>query len=528
MDGLPEIEHVPAHSFEVSVDATASAHVGDQVHESPPIDHTHQAPPGAGDMYHESHEIALETQVPPSHMDALPSAAAAIEHQAPPPGEATLDGHTSALGAVPSGGGEHGWQMPPLDGGAAHVGAGMDLGTPAVLLYAQMPPGEAHVEFVGLSSSTASLPVHLGVDSRAVREFGVGLVRGLEDSASPFGIGGMLPTPMDGSNAFQIGRGLAQLGTGIVEFRAGASGEAAGVLMDATGVGAVEGVPLNIVSGALIAQGAGTAAVGLGNLAHGVAGILQESGAHATVGSGSGSDAPPGTSSASAGPENPTSNMHEQGAGRAAGGTEAEARNSSSEQHASSAGETEGRHAEATIQHTENGGSLYDPSPRETVHNPADARAENHDALLQANQGNHVVQDPHLAPEYRSQLDQARQVDGLSASKNPDRLVMDHDRQNPRVWDTKHLGGDTADVHTAMLNVQQSIDGGQAARFTINIDGTTQNPHEFASALRSHVHHESAQYIAHAEANGLAPTPWWQGVREVWVTKGGEMVRAWP
>ena len=71
----------------------------------------------------------------------------------------------------------------------------------------------------------------------------------------------MLPTPMDGSNPFQIGRGLAQIGVGIAEMRTGAAGEVAGVALDATGAGTVEGLALNVAAGAVIVQGAGTAAV---------------------------------------------------------------------------------------------------------------------------------------------------------------------------------------------------------------------------------------------------------------------------
>lgn len=52
------------------------------------------------------------------------------------------------------------------------------------------------------------------------------------------------------------------LAAGVAMIAAGASGEVGGVALDATGFGAVAGVPLNVASAGLIATGATTATVG--------------------------------------------------------------------------------------------------------------------------------------------------------------------------------------------------------------------------------------------------------------------------
>ena len=114
--------------------------------------------------------------------------------------------------------------------------------------------------------------------SQAQKEFLVGAVRGVEDALTPLGIGGLLPTPMDDSAPFQVGRGLAQALVGATEIQAGARGEALGLAMDATGAGALEGVPVGALATAVAAQGVGTMAVGLRNVAAGVMHVASEAG----------------------------------------------------------------------------------------------------------------------------------------------------------------------------------------------------------------------------------------------------------
>jgi hypothetical protein len=64
---------------------------------------------------------------------------------------------------------------------------------------------------------------------------------------------------------------LMMLG-GVLVMVAGSSGEVGGGLLDATGVGAVVGVPINIAAAGVIAAGAGMTAVGAGALAQNAAG----------------------------------------------------------------------------------------------------------------------------------------------------------------------------------------------------------------------------------------------------------------
>lgn len=78
---------------------------------------------------------------------------------------------------------------------------------------------------------------------------------------------GVLSKP---SPAFQAGYGAGEIATGIVQTIGGASGEIGGVALDATGVGALVGVPVNVASAAVIVQGAGNVTVGLANLMEGI------------------------------------------------------------------------------------------------------------------------------------------------------------------------------------------------------------------------------------------------------------------
>jgi hypothetical protein len=68
-----------------------------------------------------------------------------------------------------------------------------------------------------------------------------------------------------GNSDFQAGQHIGDFAAsvgGLVEAGTGASGEAIGIALDATGVGAVVGVPVNVASAGLIAHGVTTAIVG--------------------------------------------------------------------------------------------------------------------------------------------------------------------------------------------------------------------------------------------------------------------------
>ena len=85
---------------------------------------------------------------------------------------------------------------------------------------------------------------------------------------APVGQGtGVLNKP---SRAFQAGYGAGEFATGISQLITGGGGEVVGGGLDITGVGAVAGVPINIVSAAVIVQGAGNVTAGLGNFAQAV------------------------------------------------------------------------------------------------------------------------------------------------------------------------------------------------------------------------------------------------------------------
>ena len=103
---------------------------------------------------------------------------------------------------------------------------------------------------------------------RQIGEFAVGVVRGAEDALSPGGITGLLPTPMDDSKPFALGRGLGQMAAGVGEMAAGASAEVVGGLLDVTGIGAAVGVPVNVAGAAIIMQGGAAGMVGAKNFGH--------------------------------------------------------------------------------------------------------------------------------------------------------------------------------------------------------------------------------------------------------------------
>jgi RHS repeat-associated protein len=80
---------------------------------------------------------------------------------------------------------------------------------------------------------------------------------------APIGTGtGVLNKP---SRAFQAGYGAGEAATGISQIVGGAGGEVIGAGLDATGIGALVGVPVNVASAAVIVQGGGNTVAGVGN-----------------------------------------------------------------------------------------------------------------------------------------------------------------------------------------------------------------------------------------------------------------------
>ena len=92
------------------------------------------------------------------------------------------------------------------------------------------PPTDALLLFRALSDLwLGSLHIPPAPSLRQIGDFGVGVARGVEDALTPLGVGGMLPTPMDTSKPFELGRGLGQIGAGIGEMFVGGGGELLGL-----------------------------------------------------------------------------------------------------------------------------------------------------------------------------------------------------------------------------------------------------------------------------------------------------------
>jgi RHS repeat-associated protein len=79
------------------------------------------------------------------------------------------------------------------------------------------------------------------------------------------GAGRQQQTTTEGKIGAAVGDTVAAV-QGVVEVVAGTGGEAGGVALDATGAGAVVGVPLNVASAVVIAHGATTATEGVAHL----------------------------------------------------------------------------------------------------------------------------------------------------------------------------------------------------------------------------------------------------------------------
>jgi|GEM_PF-1032717 len=119
------------------------------------------------------------------------------------------------------------------------------------------------------SGSTSSNEVTRGESSgiwNTIKEGAAGLAYGTTQGLTPGGFAA--PSPMPQSRAFEFFRGAGQIATGVAETVVGAGGEVIGTGLDATVGGAVIGVPINVASAAIAANGATSAVAGVGTMAH--------------------------------------------------------------------------------------------------------------------------------------------------------------------------------------------------------------------------------------------------------------------
>jgi hypothetical protein len=107
---------------------------------------------------------------------------------------------------------------------------------------------------------------------------GAGLVWGGVQGLLPGGFA--IPSPNPKDKHFEAGRGIGQMVSGVGQMAVGGGLEIGGLALDATGVGAVLGIPANIVGAGLILNGGASTVAG--------AGTLVNSGVFATTGGGGG------------------------------------------------------------------------------------------------------------------------------------------------------------------------------------------------------------------------------------------------
>jgi hypothetical protein len=128
-----------------------------------------------------------------------------------------------------------------------------------------------------------------------------------------------------------------------------------------------------------------------------------------------------------------------------------------------------------------------------------------------------TIQSPENVREYRERLANAKQLDGLSATKNPDMLV-----QGPagwRAWDTATMLGETATAESALRTIGDKVSKGQSVRIAINLDTVKNDGISFARELRNAIRADQRNPLAQQIAGG---------VKEVVVIKGGVVYRAYP
>ena len=97
---------------------------------------------------------------------------------------------------------------------------------------------------------------------------------------------------VDNPDALKAAADAAGMALGALAMVAGAGGEVGGGVLDATGIGALVGVPVNVASAALITAGAGMAAVSATDMGHNLTHMAQDANNAGSSGSQGGGGAP--------------------------------------------------------------------------------------------------------------------------------------------------------------------------------------------------------------------------------------------
>lgn len=97
-----------------------------------------------------------------------------------------------------------------------------------------------------------------------LRDGALGLGYGTLQGLAPGGF--LAPSPAPRSRTFEFFRGAGQTATGMLEMLGGIGGEVGGFVLDATGVGAIAGVPLNVASAVAIANGGASTVSGISTM----------------------------------------------------------------------------------------------------------------------------------------------------------------------------------------------------------------------------------------------------------------------
>jgi hypothetical protein len=147
------------------------------------------------------------------------------------------------------------------------MGAGAPVSTP--LVAANASSGQETLAATGPvapagAASASPSPDGNTHESHAFRDGALGVAYGTMQGITPGGF--LAPSPAPRSRTFEFFRGAGQIATGVAETFLGLGGEALGIGLDSTGVGAIAGVPINVGSAVLAANGVASAGAGLGML----------------------------------------------------------------------------------------------------------------------------------------------------------------------------------------------------------------------------------------------------------------------
>ncbi|NJO60542.1 MAG: DUF4157 domain-containing protein [Richelia sp. RM2_1_2] len=113
---------------------------------------------------------------------------------------------------------------------------------------------------------TVNEETHTNGTWKTIRDGAAGVAYGTAQGLAPGGFA--VPSPMPNSRTFEFFRGAGQIATGVAQTVVGAGGEVIGIGLDATGGGAIAGVPLNVASAAVAANGVTSTIAGVGTIAN--------------------------------------------------------------------------------------------------------------------------------------------------------------------------------------------------------------------------------------------------------------------